>query len=306
MDPSLLILAAGVGSRYGGLKQLDPVGPNGETVLEYAVFDARRAGFAEVVLVIRPETEAAFVAALASRLPASVRVRYVHQRLDDLPADCVPPGARSRPWGTGHAVLAARQLLNCPFAVINADDFYGAEAFASLAAFCREQPDATGSGAIPTFAMIGYRLGDTLAATGPVSRALCRCDDTGFLTAIEEIPAIAARAGHGVYRDETGRERTVPDRQLVSMNIWGFTPEVFPLLEAAFVAFLQRAKATDDQEFYLPLFVQTACDRGDLRVRVLPGAGRWFGITHRQDRRRVVDALADLATRGEYPQPLWS
>jgi NDP-sugar pyrophosphorylase family protein len=300
---ALVVLAAGVGSRFGGLKQLEAVGPGGETLLEYSIFDALRAGFDHIALVIRPETEGEFRESLGSRLANKIGVSYVFQGLSDLPAGVELPSHRSKPWGTGHAVLAARSAVSGPFAVINADDFYGRDAFRAIADFMRSDPP----GPPPTFALAGFDVGPTLSDAGPVSRGLCRANGDGGLEKIVEVPKLEKCAAGGIYSDLSGEERRVAGDELVSMNLWGFTPEIFPELESRFRHFLKdRGAATGEQpEFLIPDVVQGMIADGSARVRVLRHAGRWCGITFPEDHPRAQAFINTLVQEGEYPSLLW-
>jgi len=302
MELSLVILAAGVGSRYGGLKQLDAVGPSGEAIIDYSAYDAARAGFRRAVLVVRPETEAEFRDTVGRRIGSRLAVDYVHQTLE-LPAGVSGAAeARRKPWGTGHAVLAARAAVSGRFAVVNADDFYGAESYHSLAAFLRNP-----SASAPTdFALQGFRIGPTLSAAGAVSRGLCRADRDGFLEAITEILEVRRHGdGGGRFTDARGIEHRLTGDELVSMNMWAFTPAVFDELERLFAGFLEQSGADPGAEFLLPAAVQSLIESGRARVRVLPEAGRWCGITYREDREEVAAHIAGLIARGVYPERLW-
>ncbi len=294
MVPTLLVLAAGMGSRYGGLKQLDPVGPSGETILDYAVFDAMRAGFGRVVFVIRRDFEAAFKEGVAAKYAGHIAVDFVFQALDALPLGHSPVAGREKPWGTGHAVWCARDAVAEPFAVIGADDFFGRDAFVQLARFLS---DADGKAAIPAaFAMVGYRLDRTLSEHGTVSRGICNMGEKGLLATITERTAIdPSQIDRGELRGD----------QIVSMNCFGFTPALFGSLERQFGGFLRTRGAEPKAEFYLPAAVSTMIAQGEATVEVLPTGGEWFGVTHRDDRPRVVAALAALVARGEYPERLF-
>ena len=289
---SLLVLAAGLGSRYGGLKQIDPVGPFGETLLDYSVFDALRAGFGRIVFVIRRDFEGLFRERVASKYAGRVAVDFVFQSLDVLPADFALPVGREKPWGTGHATWCAREALREPFAVINADDFYGAGSFQQLAAFLSH---ATANEA----AMVGFHLGNTLSEAGAVSRGVCTVDPGGELLSVTERTGIVATdaAPGGALTPET----------IVSMNCWGFTPAIFPQLDEEFRIFLRKigelgpAKA----EFYLPAAVSNLISRGELRTHVLPTESQWFGITYREDKPQVVASIKTLVEAGVYPERLW-
>jgi NDP-sugar pyrophosphorylase family protein len=298
-----VVLAAGVGSRYGGLKQLEPVGPGGETLLEYSIFDALRAGFDHIVLVIRPETEGSFRESLGSRLANRVGVSYVYQEITNLPEGMAPPGDRSKPWGTGHAVLAVEGAIGGPFAVINADDFYGRDAFRVLADFMK----AAHTGSIPTFALAGFEVGPTLSGAGPVSRGLCRASEAGWLERIVEILELSKKGDGGIFTDQSGIKHEIPPNALVSMNMWGFTPEIFPELRKRFLVFLDdNLNAADNRrEFLIPDVVQGMIADQRARVRVLPHKGRWCGITFPEDRSQAREFIAELVENSEYPSRLW-
>ena len=293
MTAALVILAAGVGSRYGGPKQIEPVGPAGATLLDYSIYDARRAGFGTVVVVTRPELATAF-----DRIDATVAI----QRFDDIPAGLTMPAARTKPWGTGHAVLAAATAVRSPFAVVNADDFYGRAAFTRAAEFL----DAGHGGEAPeSFAIIAYPLRDTLSAAGGVNRAVCRADGDGWLETVEEVVDIR-RLEDGTYQgtDAHGRPVRLSGDALVSMNLWAFTPAVFALLRRGFAEFLGQASA-GQSEFLISHGIRDAARRGEARVRLLRTHGRWLGVTYPDDRLRVELALRHLVAAGEYPERLW-
>jgi len=296
--PTLLVLAAGMGSRYGGLKQLDPMGPHGETVLDYSVRDALRAGFGRVVFVIREEFAEAFERGVVDRFRGRVAVDCVFQRLDDLPGGMVPAEGRTKPWGTAHAVLAARAAIDTSFAVINADDFYGRDAYAvaarQLASFADEAHDG--------MAMIGYPLVNTLSEHGRVNRGVCRVDDAGVLTGVEEFGGIA-REEDGVIRGEglDGVRRALEADALVSMNFWLFGPACFHWMEAAFLRFLQSCPDPLRSECYLPTVVDQRIAETGARCPVLRTDGRWFGVTYPEDKPAVVAAIRALVDAGGYP-----
>lgn len=300
MKPTLVILAAGIGRRYGGLKQLEPVGPGGATIMDYSVYDALRAGFGRIVFVIRPEIEAAFGATLGRRFEKHVSVACALQDLSALPAGFDLPSGRTKPWGTGQAVLAAESVVDEPFAVVNADDFYGADSFAVLSGFLqREQGD------VPTYAMVGYALRDTLSDVGCVSRAVCRCTSDGWLQSIAEIAGIEKCGPDGRCTDDAGRSQILSGDGLVSMNMWGFTPAVFDALRSAFRGFLQNHGGSNEAEFYLPSVIQDLIRTGRAGVRVLPSKDAWCGVTHPRDKTRVVAMIHELVARGVYPRALW-
>jgi hypothetical protein len=294
MTPTLLVLAAGIGSRYGGLKQIDPVGPSGETVLDYAVFDARRAGFGRVVFVIRRDFEAVFREKIGAKYAGQLEVDYAFQSPDALPPGAARPPAREKPWGTAHAVWCARAQVRDNFAVINADDFYGADSFGRLARFLAAAP--AGAPGPHRFAMVGFRLANTLSEHGTVARGICTTAGDRLRSVVERTGIAAADVGPG--REFSGEE-------LVSMNCWGFTPALFPELERQFGAFLAARGGDPRAEFYLPAAVSALIERGAAEVSVLPTASTWFGVTYREDKPRVEAAIAALIARGIYPHRLF-
>ena len=294
MPLTLVVLAAGMGSRYGGLKQIDPVGPSGETMLDYAVFDALRAGFTRVVFVIRRDFEALFREKIGARYAGRATVDYVFQSLDLLPPTYAPPPGREKPWGTGHAVWCAREAIRENFAVINADDFYGADSFSRLAEFLGRDAAA---GETPEFAMVGFRLANTLSEHGVVSRGIATVGG-----ADDELRSIVEQTG--IAAADVGEGRTFSGDEIVSMNCWGFTPAIFPGLDAQFRDFLTE-EAGPKSEFYLPAGVSAMIGLDQARVRVLPTESAWFGVTYREDKPRVAAAIAELVQAGSYPASLW-
>jgi NDP-sugar pyrophosphorylase family protein len=298
MERTLLILAAGMGSRYGGLKQMDGVGPSGETLLDYSVFDAIRVGFQRVVFVIRRDFEEAFREGVGNRFEDRIDVGYVFQQLNDLPDGFSVPDGRSKPWGTGHAIWCARSAVDSPFLAINADDFYGAAAIRSVGDFLSIQSSES-----TDYCLAGYPLASTLSPSGHVSRGVCEVSDDGLLAGIREHTRIE-RTPLEIVDQADGTRLT--GNALVSMNCWGFTPAVFPELEAQFAGFLAQQGKEEKSEFYIPEAVATCIRTGKARVRVIPAGNRWFGVTYREDRPSVVQAVADLHADGEYPTPLWS
>jgi NDP-sugar pyrophosphorylase family protein len=300
MLPSLVILAAGLGSRFGGLKQLEPFGPHGQTILDYSIYDARRAGFGQVVFIIRREFAEAFQARLRlNNVIGGLDVRYVFQEIRDLPHGFTPPTGREKPWGTAHAVWCARQQVDRPFAVVNADDFYGLDAFRRLAAFL-----ATANASAADFALVGYQLGQTLSEHGTVSRGVCRVNAEGFLTSIEEQLAIEPdpATGGGRSRRPDGSMENFPADTLVSMNCWAFTPAVFPQLNMQLHAFLRTRAADMKSEIYLPAAIGKLLAANQVRVRVLPTTARWCGVTYPEDKAGVQALLLSLHQAGEYPE----
>ena len=300
---TLLVLAAGMGSRYGGLKQLDAMGPSGETVMDYAIFDAVRAGFSKVVFVIRRDFEDDFRAAVLPRYAGLVPVDLCFQDLADVPADLPVSPAREKPWGTAHAIRAARHVIAEPFAAINADDFYGRAAYETLHRFLTAAAEAPATP--PTYAMVGFELRRTLSPHGTVARGVCRTDPDGLLTSVRELTRLMAVGDHVENHDPDAPEH-LTGTEPVSLNMWGFTPAVFAQLEEVFRDFLTLHGQSDTAECYIPTVVDTLIGQGACRVRVLRTSSDWFGVTYRDDRAGVVEALAQLTARGDYPAPLWN
>lgn len=301
MKLTLLVLAAGMGSRYGGLKQLDEVGPSGETVMDYSVFDAMRAGFDRVVFVIRKDIEEAFRAAIGSRYADRIEVAYAFQDMNDLPAGFRVPEGRTKPWGTGQAVYAARKLLDGPFAVINADDFYGADSYRKLAGYLKSAPeDGKIRGCIASFV-----LSNTLSKNGSVSRGICSADAAGNLSKVVENTKIFRRDGKVISVQEDGAELEFTGEELVSMNSWGFMPELVGELERLFTGFLEEHGTELKSEFYLPFAVDTLIREGRAEIKMLKSEDSWFGITYREDKPFVQAALRKLVAEGAYPEKLF-
>lgn len=295
MKPTLLILAAGMGSRYGGLKQIDPVGPEGQTILDYSVFDAKRSGFGKVVFIIRKDIEDEFKSVFAEKFSATIPVEWVFQELDMLPEGSVPPPDRVKPWGTGHAVLMAARNINEPFAVINADDFYGQEAFKKAVEFFKDNPKDT------DYAMVAYQLKNTLSDFGTVSRGVCESTVDGWLTSVVENTKIA-REGNQVFNTEIDGSKTpLHEDTLVSMNFWCFKPAFFGQLESHFRRFIVNNINNPKAEFYIPTAIDALINSNQARVKVLPNTGQWFGITYKEDKPLVIGKINDLTARGEYP-----
>ena len=285
-----------MGSRFGGLKQVQPVGPAGELIIEYSVFDAMRAGFERAVLVIRRDLEDEFRAGIGRRLEQHVAVEYVFQKVDDLPSGAKVAPGRTKPWGTGHAVWAARHAVRAPFAVINADDFYGASGYVSLA-----HNFAQGSG----YAMVGYPLKQTLSEHGTVSRGLCTTDGAGRLQKITEVTKIEPFESGARYTEQAGHVKALSGDETVSMNFWGFTPAVFPQLERLLGEFLARSSSNPKAEFYLPTALSTLNEQGESSIALLRSEDEWFGLTYREDVTAARAAITRLVANGRYPAPLW-
>ncbi len=302
MSPTLLVLAAGMGSRYGGLKQIAPVGPSGETIIDYSIFDAIRAGFGKVVFVIRKEIEADFKEVFLRKLEKHLPTEYVFQELEMLPAGFSVPEGRTKPWGTAHAILTAKQVVNEPFAVINGDDYYGVGAFAAMAAYLNGLTPETQA----HFAMVGYHLQKTMSQYGSVSRGVCQTDATGFLQKVVERTKIQF-TGDGKVADlqENQPPLYLAEDSIVSMNFWGFTPAYFQLTEQLFIRFLQEKGQELKSEFYIPFAVDELIQTQQAKVKVLRSPDQWFGITYSEDRPTVVDSLKALHDRGIYPERLF-
>ncbi|RPJ34742.1 MAG: nucleotidyltransferase [Verrucomicrobiaceae bacterium] len=301
MKPTLLVLAAGMGSRYGGLKQIDPMGPHGETVLDYSVFDALRAGFGKVVFIIREEFAQAFREGIGARFADRIEVDYAFQRLDDLPAGFSVPDGREKPWGTAHAVRAARHAVKGHFAVINADDFYGRDAYQRAAAFFDSLPPDASS----AMAMVGYPLENTLSDHGHVNRGICKINEAGFLTNVEEYLDIE-REGDGHVRGNAldAKRHIIPAGSLVSMNFWAFSPEFFTQLEEGFSRFMAESGDQMKSECYIPTVVDHLIHSGHAQCLVLKTNSSWFGVTYPADKPYVVESIRKLIATGEYPEKL--
>ena len=297
---TLVVLAAGMGSRYGGLKQLDGLGPHGETIMDYSIYDAIRAGFGKIVFVIRKDFEEDFRKIVLSKYADHVPCEVCFQGIDCLPEGYTRNPERTKPWGTNHAVLMAKDLIHEPFMVINADDFYGKESFEVMAKFLLDVNGEQGK-----YCMAGYRVGNTLSEHGTVSRGVCATDKLGFLTDVVERTAIESKEGHIVFPDENGIEVEIPFDTPVSMNMWGFTPEYFEYTEAAFKAFLTEHGQELKTEFYIPTLVNDLIKAGKATCQVLDTPAKWFGVTYADDRQMVVDKIKALVDAGVYPNKLF-
>lgn len=300
MQPTLLILAAGMGSRYGGLKQLDPMGPNSETVLDYSVFDAIRAGFGKVVFVIRRDFAEAFKSAVGDKFEGRIEVAYAYQDLADLPKGFSIPAGREKPWGTTHAVRAARDEIDTPFAVINADDFYGQDAYQQLAQHFEQNANEP---ELRT-CMVGYRLDNTLSEHGSVNRGLCHVKE-GALQAVEEHCTIA-RDANGVVRGDNlaGESVEIAPEAIVSMNFWGFSPALFASLEEHFIEFLEAHGSEMKSECYIPTVIDTLIQSEQTTCAVIETSGAWFGVTYPNDKPFVQSSIRELIASGDYPEKL--
>lgn len=298
MKPTLVVLAAGMGSRYGGLKQVDPVGPSGEAILDYSVFDAVRGGFGKVVFIIRHDFEAEFKEKVGKKYEGLVPVEYCYQDINDLPAPYKVPEGRTKPWGTAHATRAARKVVHEPFAVINADDFYGRDAFAKLGAFLAEAKPMH-------FAMVGYKLALTLSENGSVARGICDVAADGSLKSVTEMTKIVRTADGAENREDPEHPVKLTAKELVSMNLWGFTPELFDALEARFPAWLAANGTKEKSEWYIPFVVDELIHEGKADCKVLPTESSWFGVTYREDKPFVMAEIKKLVDSSEYPSKLF-
>jgi hypothetical protein len=303
LKPTLLVMAAGIGSRFGGDKQLEPVGPAGEALVDYSVFDALRAGFSRVVFVIRRDMKGRFREAIGRRYEGRMDVAYAFQELEDLDPGFEAPEGRQKPWGTGHAVLAARHLVETPFAVINADDYYGSDSFLHLGRFLssperEERPDL--------YALVAFRLRDTVSAHGSVARGICSIGEDGLLTGLTEVTGIGRAEGLGFRAQGPAGARVFTGEEPVSLNLWAFTPSLFGPLAERFRAFLVERGHEGGAEFFLPDAVNELMAMKRVQVRALPTTSQWLGLTYKEDKPVLQERLRDMTAMGEYPAPLWS
>ena len=303
--PVLVVMAAGMGSRYGGMKQIDPVGPNGQVIMDYSLYDARRAGFETVVFVIKHEIEDAFKAAIGDRVSKVMQVHYAFQQLDELPAGYTIPEGRAKPWGTCHAVLAAKPFIDGPFAVVNADDYYGPEAFRVMYEYLSTHSD----GELYDYCMVSYLLQNTVSENGSVARGVCQANPDGTLHSVTERTRIETYAG-GIHYTENGGESwtDLPGETPVSMNLWGFGKSFLEEADRRFAGWLDEnlAKNPLKCEYFLPLVVTELLEEGKARVQLLHSADKWYGVTYREDKPVVVDAVARMTREGLYPEDLWA
>ena len=300
MAKTLVVLAAGVGSRYGGLKQIEAVGPNGAIVIEYSVYDAIRAGFDRVVCVIRRDIETDFRALVSARFEKHIPVDYVFQDMTDLPAGYALPADRKKPWGTGHAVLACRDVVKSPFAVINADDFYGRLSYEALGTFLKGVKPDSGN-----YSMVGFTLRNTLSEHGHVARGVCEVDGQGLMKRVVERTNIEKTETGARFAEANGGWTALTGDEVVSMNMWGLTPSLFPHLQREFPIFLEKNAANPKAEFFLPTVVDGLVGSGKASVKVLSTPEHWFGVTYPQDKAVVVEGIRKLVDKGVYPEKLW-
>jgi NDP-sugar pyrophosphorylase family protein len=296
--PTLLVLAAGMGSRYGGLKQIDPVGPAGETIIDYSVFDAIRAGFGRLVFVVRRDIERPFKETIGRRFEDKLPVDYVFQELDKVPPGFVVPPSRAKPWGTAHAILMGADVINGPFAAINGDDFYGRASYHALAQHLAS-PE-------PDLAMVGFVLENTLSEFGSVARGVCQTTPDGYLKSVVELTRIERGNNGGIqHTDGVGQVHALTGKEWVSLNMWGFTPGLFDVLREQFAAFLKLQAQDPKAEFFIPSVINQLVQERATKVKVLNTPSSWFGVTYKEDRPRVLESIRKLMAAGEYPSPLW-
>lgn len=301
--PTLVVMAAGVGTRYGGLKQVEPIGPNGEIILDYSIFDALQAGFGKIIFIIKKENHDLFHSMIGQKIANQCEIVYVYQELEDLPDGFMVPATRRKPWGTGHAVLSCNNVVDMPFGVINADDFYGRTSFGLLCSYLKGARDPDGD---YNFCAVGYKLINTLSAHGHVARGVCRIDDQGYLVEVRERLHIEKFNDSVMYTEDGETWFEIPSDSVVSMNMWGFTPELFPELEERFVSFL-RNKENDltKSEFLLPDVVNQLLVEKKAAVKVLPSEETWFGLTYQEDLEGVKQRVRKLIKEGAYPEMIW-
>lgn len=300
IKPTLFILAAGMGSRYGGLKQLDPLGPSGETIMDYSVYDAIRAGFGKIVFVIRHDFEDDFREKVLNKYAGHVDVDVVFQETSNTPEGFFPNPERTKPWGTGHAVLMGKDVIREPFAVINADDYYGRDSFKILADFLRSVEGKKGE-----YCMVGFKIGNTLSENGGVSRGVCTVSPEGFLTNVTECHGIHTEGDKIVYDAPEGASNEIPAEARVSMNMWGFTPDYFDYSEKAFIEFLQQHGKELKSEFYIPTVVNNLINAGEITLKVEETPDKWFGVTFAADRDATIAQFRSLVDAGVYPEKLF-
>ena len=303
IEPVLIVMAAGIGSRYGGLKQIEPIGPGGEIILDYSIYDAKQAGFGKIVFVIKTEIKQAFQARIEQTIGQHCEIDYVFQDLGNLPQGFEIPQGRRKPWGTAHAVLSCQHLIDTPFAVINADDFYGRTSFQALGTYLRSAQDRDD---VYDFCMVGYNLKNTLTDHGHVARGVCTVDQAGYLVEVHERTRIEKFNGEVKYTENGETWIDIPGDSLVSMNMWGFTPSVFNELGGRFSHFLNDYRDNlINAEYFLPDVVNQLMEEKRAMVKVLQTQEQWFGVTYKEDRTRVKNAVQELIQQGVYPENLW-
>ncbi len=301
MKPTLVVLAAGMGSRYGGLKQMDAMGPSGETVIDYSVFDAIRAGFGKVIFIIREDFAEAFKSSISSKFEDQIEVKYAYQKLDDLPAGFSVPEERQKPWGTTHAILAARKLIDGPFALVNADDFYGRDGYVKVAEALQDLKSGMEK---EQYVIVAYKLGNTLSAHGSVNRGVCT-EEGGLLKKVEEHLEILVEQGSCMGENLSGKRVELHLETPVSMNLWGFPPSILAHLEAHFVDFLKSQGSELKSECYIPTVIDELIQGGSAECHLVSSESQWFGVTYPDDKQSVVESIRGLIEAGEYPESLW-
>ena len=299
MKPTLLILAAGMGSRYGGLKQLDAIGPNGETIIDYSVFDALRAGFGKVVFIIRESFAFEFEEKVAAKFRDKIKIAYAFQAMDVEFEEIPDMPDREKPWGTGHAVLVAKDMIDEPFAVANADDYYGISSFQKMAEFLTRRTTSN------HYSMIGFVLSKTLSENGSVSRGVCHSSENHYLNSVVETTKIE-RVEDTIQFENDGKSGTLPDNTLVSMNLWGFHPHFFETLESHFFSFVKNNYKNPRSEFYIPLVINNLIENEEAMVEVIPSVEKWYGVTYKEDKPVIQSAIERMTYDDLYPKPLWS
>lgn len=302
-EPIVVVMAAGMGSRYGGLKQIDPVGNHGEILMDYALYDAKRAGFKRVVFIIKPEMQEEFHEVIGNRMERLMEVSYAYQRIDDLPAGFSVPEGRTKPWGTGHAIFSCRDVVDAPFAVINADDFYGAESFERMYRFLSETSDDEKL----RYSMVGYILENTLTENGHVARGVCEVKD-GYLTKVTERTRIERHGSTVAYTEDGEIWNPLNPQAIVSMNLWGFTPSILKKLGGQFAPFLEKALRENPlkAEYFLPSVVNSLLEKGEATVKMLTSGDKWYGMTYHEDKAKVCAAIQSMIDAGKYPENLWN
>lgn len=299
MKPTLLILAAGMASRYGSMKQIDGFGPNGETIIDYSIHDAIKAGFGKISFIIREEFLDSFKSIFEPKLEGKVETDYIFQTFDLKKYGIDKEIERAKPWGTGHAILEAQKQINEPFCVINADDFYGNEAFKNMVDFLTKEANAT------TYSIVGYKIGNTLSENGSVSRGVCQTDAAGNMSEINERTKVYRKNGQIVYENEDGSTHPLADDTPVSMNFWGFTPDVFPITEQLFIDFVHQNEDKPKAEFFIPLIADYLIKQKIANFKVIPTDAKWFGVTYKEDKETVQESINKLVENGTYPTKLW-
>lgn len=302
MKTTLLILAAGMGSRYGGLKQIDPVGPNGEIIIDYSMFDAVQAGFKKIVFVIRHSFEEAFREKVGSKLEGTVETAYAYQELDSCLGDFKLPPEREKPWGTGHAILVAKDLIDEPFAMINADDYYGPDSFKVIRKYLCDSSKTNED----HYSMVGYALNNTLSDYGSVARGICQVDDQGLLTKVVECLGVERTETGVAFFDAEGEEQNLTGRETASMNLWGFHPSIFAHLQKMFAKFLVEHGNELKSELFIPSVVDKLINKGQITAKVLNTDDRWFGVTYKEDMPIARQCIRELIDKGTYPERLWT